>query len=823
MRCLHCGKKVPFLRRFSNEEFCSDAHRSAFQQQQQQIALSRLQEAGRRLEPPPQPAVRKKSPARVPDPPEAGPLAEKIGVVGRRRLHVLALEPYWTMGTPVAPVSPVVLPRNRSHGLENPMSWAPAEMPVPATAEVVRTVAAMAPAADLTLPALCGVHRGQEMAEPADPPSAELLPLTGVRILAGTARPALMGVERLEAAPMEVWSSGLDLTPEPVRMVPPVRQVEWEVARAEEAPPLVKRLYRVFSPEPSGASIRPAGLHSAPGWAHSDRVPERPPARLDFASPGFGYAATTPMTAVMALGGLPLPYFGPPVRWTESRLTPGLPDETVEYRLPEAEVCDIASPLPVTGLFELRTGAGGAMPGKPGREPEFPLPDWNPVEPVLANAGASGIPVAAVGLAAAIASPAAVAVTARVPDPVAPRHVASVEQVTGPIESTAAVLESEEFAVADGLMSAQVLAAAEGSGEDLEREAGIPPALTRALPIHCPRAMGGNRVTARRSEKAARSYWHEPMEAMPELRGSGLRLDHADGSGPRPVEVVRRKRLNFEWLRMPRLPRWGGAWRHAPADLKWVSLAIPAVLVLVVYSLIPDQPINPAAGQAGAVEQAEAPTVLGDRFSTLQKVIMERAAIRLVDDFRSGLGAWSGGPGWAKTWQYNAANFVSPGRLALYGPTSGMRDYEVAFLAQIDRRSLNWVVRAADEKNYHVIRILITQPGPLPKAVVQRYPVIGGRPGAVTTLPLPIPVRTDTLYKVRMEVKGDRFITYVQDQVVDSFTDSRLAAGGVGFFSPPGDRALLRWVSVTHQYDYLGRICALLAPHSVQAEGRRVE
>jgi hypothetical protein len=28
---------------------------------------------------------------------------------------------------------------------------------------------------------------------------------------------------------------------------------------------------------------------------------------------------------------------------------------------------------------------------------------------------------------------------------------------------------------------------------------------------------------------------------------------------------------------------------------------------------------------------------------------------------------------------------------------------------------------------------------------------------------------------------------------------------------------------VTHQYDYLGRICALLAPHSVQAEGRRVE
>jgi hypothetical protein len=823
MRCLHCGKKVPFLRRFSNEEFCSDAHRSAFQQQQQQIALSRLQEAGRRLEPPPQAVVRKSSPGRVPDPPEAGPLVEKTGLVGRRRLHVLALAPYWTMGAPVAPVSPVVLPRNRSHGLENPMNWAPAGVPVLVTPEAVPTLAAMAPAPDPALPVFSGVHQGREMTEPAEPPAAALLPLAGGRVLAGVCRHALIRAERLEVAHGGGWRSGLDLAPEPARMAPPVRQVELEVARAEEAPPLVKRLYRVFSPEPSGSSIRPASSHREPGWAHSELEPERPPARLDFPSPGFGFGGVTPIAAVMALGGLPLPSFRAAVRWTESRLMPGLPDRQADYRLPEGAVCDVAGPLPVAGLFELRTGAAGAMTGNPESDPEFPLSGWNPPEPALADAGASGIPVAVLGLPSALTAPAAVAVVAPVPDPLAPLHMARVEQVTGPVVSTAAVLGAEEPAVADGLLPAPVLASVEGAAEHVEREEGIPPALTRALPIHSPRAMSGTRVMARGSGKAAKSFWHEPMEAMPALRGSGLRLDHADGSGPRPVEVVRRKRLNFQWLRMPRLPRWGGAWRHAPADLKWVSLAIPAVLVLVIYSLIPDQPMNPAAGQAGAVEQAEAPTVLGDRFSTLQKVIMERAAIRLVDDFRSGLGAWSGGPGWAKTWQYNAANFVTPGRLALYGPTSGMRDYEVAFLAQIDRRSLNWVVRAADEQNYHVIRILITQPGPLPKAVVQRYAVIGGRQGAVTTLPLPIPVRTDTLYKVRMEVKGDRFITYVQDQVVDSFTDSRLAAGGVGFFSPPGDRALLRWVSVTHQYDYLGRICALLAPHSVQAEGRRVE
>lgn len=152
-----------------------------------------------------------------------------------------------------------------------------------------------------------------------------------------------------------------------------------------------------------------------------------------------------------------------------------------------------------------------------------------------------------------------------------------------------------------------------------------------------------------------------------------------------------------------------------------------------------------------------------------------------------------------------------------------MRDYSVTFLAQIDRRSLNWVVRAADENNFHAIRIVITQPGPLPKAVIMRYPVVDGKRGRVTTLPLPLTVRADTLYKVRMEIRGDNFITYVQDQVVDSFTDGTHAEGGIGFFSPPGDRALLRWVSVMHQYDYLGRLCALLTPYTVKAEGRRAE
>jgi hypothetical protein len=44
MRCLHCGKALPLLKRLSGGEFCSDAHRREYQQEYSQLALSRLQQ-----------------------------------------------------------------------------------------------------------------------------------------------------------------------------------------------------------------------------------------------------------------------------------------------------------------------------------------------------------------------------------------------------------------------------------------------------------------------------------------------------------------------------------------------------------------------------------------------------------------------------------------------------------------------------------------------------------------------------------------------------------------------------------------------------------
>jgi hypothetical protein len=56
-------------------------------------------------------------------------------------------------------------------------------------------------------------------------------------------------------------------------------------------------------------------------------------------------------------------------------------------------------------------------------------------------------------------------------------------------------------------------------------------------------------------------------------------------------------------------------------------------------------------------------------WQAFQQSIADRASIRLVEDFRSGLADWQGAGNWAKTWSYDAAGFVRPGHLAIYSPS----------------------------------------------------------------------------------------------------------------------------------------------------------
>src|SRR5688500_195539 len=50
MRCIHCGKRLAVLRKLTDGEFCSSAHRKQFQLEQEQLALARLLETQERLQ-----------------------------------------------------------------------------------------------------------------------------------------------------------------------------------------------------------------------------------------------------------------------------------------------------------------------------------------------------------------------------------------------------------------------------------------------------------------------------------------------------------------------------------------------------------------------------------------------------------------------------------------------------------------------------------------------------------------------------------------------------------------------------------------------------
>ena len=273
-----------------------------------------------------------------------------------------------------------------------------------------------------------------------------------------------------------------------------------------------------------------------------------------------------------------------------------------------------------------------------------------------------------------------------------------------------------------------------------------------------------------------------------------------------PVAHIRlaKERATMEIERRLQAPPWRKAlyraeeaWAELPAVPKWSGLMM--TLVLAGLAIVP--------GGNASVQGS-----FTHGWEDVQQNILKRAAVSLTDDFRAGLADWDGNGDWARSWEYDQAGFVKTGPMALYRPSLDLTDYRMEFLGQIAKGSLGWAVRAADLNNYYAVKLAVVSAGPIPEIAIVRYPVVRGVAGAVQRKSLPIQVQNDTLYRVLTEVRGGDFTLTVQGQVVDSWSDAQLKRGGVGFFSGKGEQARLRWVGVWHQYDTLGRLCALLAP-----------
>ncbi|MBZ5674161.1 MAG: hypothetical protein LAP61_07930 [Acidobacteriia bacterium] len=261
-------------------------------------------------------------------------------------------------------------------------------------------------------------------------------------------------------------------------------------------------------------------------------------------------------------------------------------------------------------------------------------------------------------------------------------------------------------------------------------------------------------------------------------------------------------------------PAWAhatGFWNHAPRDLKLLLFAIPALLALVFHPGLPR--VAFAAPQSSTNLSGGFKRVLGTEWMNVRQTLENRAAVALDEDFRSGLDNWASPGGSTTEWSFDQTGFVRPGPLALYRPSVNLTDYQVQFLGLIDKKALSWVVRAADFENFYVVKLEVLKPGPMPTIGLTRYAVINGKARDRHDVAIPLSVRADTVYRVLMNVQGNDFSVEVQGQIADSWTETRLPRGGIGFFTASGEASRLRWMQITHQYDMLGRLCAYLAPY----------
>lgn len=195
-------------------------------------------------------------------------------------------------------------------------------------------------------------------------------------------------------------------------------------------------------------------------------------------------------------------------------------------------------------------------------------------------------------------------------------------------------------------------------------------------------------------------------------------------------------------------------------------------------------------------------------FEGVRQAIRNHAAVRLNENFRSGFKSWTGVKS-ANDWHFDHG-FVRPGRLRIWKESTALSDYQMEFEGQIERRSLGWAYRAKDLENYYATKITITREGPLPVADLVRYAVIKGRESARVSLPLPLAIRNDMLYRVQMNVSGESFTTSLNGRIVDTWNDRRIGSGGIGFFTDVSEVATIRWVTLSHRDDFVGRMLSYL-------------
>ncbi|MEI9976845.1 MAG: hypothetical protein WDO73_35225 [Ignavibacteriota bacterium] len=182
----------------------------------------------------------------------------------------------------------------------------------------------------------------------------------------------------------------------------------------------------------------------------------------------------------------------------------------------------------------------------------------------------------------------------------------------------------------------------------------------------------------------------------------------------------------------------------------------------------------------------------GGPISAVRRAIQGRAAVELSDTFHR-MESWgSSAMALPAGWTRHPDGYVHSGQLALYRPTQSFSDYRFEFFGEIEKKGMSWAIRAKDTQNYYGMKMTVIEPGLRPVVAMVHYAVVDGKKMQRVETPLSIMMHNNEPYHVAVDVRGNKVITSIEGQEVDSWTNDSLKVGGVGFFSEVGgERAAL--------------------------------
>jgi hypothetical protein len=154
--------------------------------------------------------------------------------------------------------------------------------------------------------------------------------------------------------------------------------------------------------------------------------------------------------------------------------------------------------------------------------------------------------------------------------------------------------------------------------------------------------------------------------------------------------------------------------------------------------------------------------------------------------------------GWVEDWGGDPTGLHAGRQITIYRPSLKLSDYRLQFQASIDLKSVGWVFRASDPENYYAMKLMTVSSGLSTKVALFKYLVANGKQTQVGRVPIDLAVHPDTVFDVRVDVRGPQFTTYIQGQQVDSWTDDQLKIGGAGFLNEREERGNVKSVSIRY-------------------------